>query len=264
MLQLSRPIPSLNADVRGRGVGRATQAGRLISLGLPITRGASMFAGHVGAGLAIGRAERRVNVGLFVAAALLLDLVLWPFVLLGWEYVAIPTNFASTHQVEFVFPYSHSLTASVVWSVLAAAGAWAFCARLGPGRGRVALLVAAAVFSHWPLDVLVHPAELPLTGAGSPVMGLGLSNNMPAALVAEAAVVLLGMFLFIPRSGLPRGRSVAIAVLSLAILALTIVGSTLAPPPPSEIAMAGSSLGTLVVVCALVAWLGRRPSEERA
>jgi hypothetical protein len=42
-----------------------------------------MFAGRVGAALAIARAERRVNVGVFVVAALLLDLLLWVFVLLG-------------------------------------------------------------------------------------------------------------------------------------------------------------------------------------
>ena len=39
-----------------------------------------MFAGHVGAALVIGRAERRVNVGVFIAAALLLDLLLWLFI----------------------------------------------------------------------------------------------------------------------------------------------------------------------------------------
>jgi hypothetical protein len=42
-----------------------------------------MFAGHVGAALAFGRAERRVNVGAFVAAALLLDIAL--FVWFGWR-----------------------------------------------------------------------------------------------------------------------------------------------------------------------------------
>jgi hypothetical protein len=223
-----------------------------------------MFAGHLGVGLAMGRAERRVNVGLFVAAALLLDLVLWLLVLLGRESVAIPANFAGTHQAEFVFPYSHSLAASAVWSTLAAAGAWAICARLGAARVRVALIVAAATFSHWLLDVLVHRPELPLAGATSPAMGLGLWNNMPTALVVEGAIVMLGLYLFLPRSGLPRTRSVAIAVLSLIILVFTVVGSTLAPPPPSAIAMAASSLVILVVVCALVAWLGRLPGNGRA
>jgi hypothetical protein len=222
-----------------------------------------MFAGHVGAGLAIGSAERRVNVGLFVAGALLLDLVLWLFVLLGWESVAIPSDFASTHQAEFSFPYSHSLAASLVWSALAAAGAWAVGARVGPARGRVALLTGAAVMSHWFLDVLVHQPEIPLAAATSPVVGLGMWQNMPAALVAETAIVILGMFLFIPRSGLPRGRSVAIAVLCAIILAFTVLGMTLAPPPPSAHAMAWSSLVTLGVVCVLVTLLGRLPAAWR-
>jgi hypothetical protein len=63
-----------------------------------------MFAGHVGAALALGQAERRVSVGALVAAALLLDIVLWLSVLFGWESVIIPANFGSTHQPEFVFP----------------------------------------------------------------------------------------------------------------------------------------------------------------
>ena len=218
-----------------------------------------MFAGHIGVGLALGRVERRVNVGAFVAAALLLDVVLWLFVLVGWESVTIPADFGSTHQPEFVFPYSHGLAASLVWSALAAAGAWVAYARLGPARVRAAMLVAVAVFSHWLLDVVVHRAELPLGGATSQAVGFALWDRMSIALSVEAAIVVLGMVLFIPGSGLPRTRSVALAALSLVILAFTVVGMTLAPPPPSALAMAGSSLLTLLVVCALFAWLARRP-----
>ena len=54
-----------------------------------------MFAGHIGAGLAIGRADRRINVGVLISAALLLDAVLWLFILLGWESVSIPADFAA-------------------------------------------------------------------------------------------------------------------------------------------------------------------------
>jgi hypothetical protein len=99
-----------------------------------------MFAGHVGAALAIGKGARGVNVGLFVAAALLVDIVLWLFVLLGLESVTIPADFASTHQAQFVFPYSHGLVASIVWSTLAAVAAWLANALWswkgnGPGKG---------------------------------------------------------------------------------------------------------------------------------
>jgi hypothetical protein len=230
----------------------------------PPEAGVAMFAGHVGAALAIGRVERRVNIGAFVAAALLLDLVLWLFVLLGWESVAIPTDFARTHQPEFTFPYSHGLLSSALWSALAGAVAFVWSARVGVAPWRVGVLIAGAVFSHWLLDALVHLPELPLAGAGSPKVGLGLWQRMPVALVVEAGIVVVGLWLFLPGSTLSRGRSIGVAALSLALLAFTILGMTIAPPPPSASAMAGSSLVTLVAVCLLACWLGRAPREGPA
>ena len=223
-----------------------------------------MFAGHIGAGLAIARVERRVNVGAFIAAALLLDLVLWLFVLLGWESVTIPADFTATHQPAFVFPYSHGLLASLAWSAIAAVGASVGYARLQAARWHVAALMAAAVFSHWLLDALVHRPELPLAGAASAKVGLGLWDGMPVALAVEAAIVVVGLLLFIPGSRLSRGKALALASLTIAMLAFTVAGMTIAPAPPSALAMAGSSLVTLVVVCALAFWLGRVPRETQA
>lgn len=214
-----------------------------------------MFAGHVGIGLAIGKAERRINAGVFVVAALLLDALLWLFVILGWESVRIPADFATTHQPEFDFPLSHGLLAALIWSALAGVLAAWIHSRLGPAKWRAGILVAAAVFSHWLLDVLVHRPELPLAGTASPKVGLGLWADMPVALSVEAAFVGLGLWLFLAGSGLGKGRSVAAVVLTLLLLAFTVVGMTVAPPPPSALAMAGSSLVTLAVVGALYWWL---------
>jgi len=216
-----------------------------------------MFAGHVGVGLALGRAERRINVGVFVAAALLLDFVLWLLILLGWESVSIPASFASTHQPDFDFPYSHGLLAAALWSALAGALAMLCYSRLPDARWRVAGLVAAAVFSHWLLDALVHRPELRLAGSTSPAIGLGLWDRMPTALALEAAIVGVGMVMFLPGSGLARGRSAALAVLCVVILAFTVLGMTVAPPPPSVAAMAVSSLIALAVVATLAVYLGR-------
>lgn len=221
-----------------------------------------MFAGHVGAALAIGRAERRINVGAFVFAALLLDALLWLFVLLGWESVAIPANFAVTHQPEFVFPYAHGLLAGIAWSALGGAAIFIWTPRLKQERLRAAALIGAAVFSHWLLDALVHAPELPLAGAGSMKIGLGLWQNMPLALAAEAFILLAGLFLFVTGASLSRARKFWLALLSLLILALTGAGMTVAPPPPSAMAMAASSLATIIVVCALACWLGRLPSND--
>ncbi|MGO4392545.1 hypothetical protein AB4Z46_14455 [Variovorax sp. M-6] len=221
-----------------------------------------MFAGHMGVGLALGRAERRVNAGVFIAAGLLLDMLLWLFVLLGWESVALPADFARTHQAEFVFPYLHGLLAAMGWSALGAAVAFVWYGRLGPSKMRVAALVAAAVFSHWLLDALVHRPEMPLVGADSAKVGVGLWQHMPAALAVEAAIVVLGLCLFIPGCRLSRGKRMALTALTLVLLVFTIVGMTMAPPPPSLRVMAASSWAVLLSVCALAGWLARPPRGE--
>ncbi|MDO8248225.1 MAG: hypothetical protein Q7T78_00700 [Rhodoferax sp.] len=223
-----------------------------------------MFAGHVGAALIIGRAEKSVNIGIFALAALLLDALLWLFVLAGWESVAIPANFAGTHQPEFVFPYSHGLVASVVWSLLASETVFTWHPGLLGARLRAAAFVAAAVFSHWLLDALVHVPELPLAGANSMKVGLGLWQNMPVALAVESAIVVVGLFLYVPSAWLSRGKKLWLTALSISLLVFTVLGMTVAPAPPSVTAMAASSLASIALVCALIFWLGASPKESRA
>src|SRR5262249_2873361 len=141
---------------------------------------------------------------------------------------------------------------------------WIACSRLGRSRVPAALLVAAAVFSHWLLDALVHHPELPLVGSASRAVGLGLWGNMPVALALEAAIVVVGLCLFLFGSPHSRRRAIGLAVVSLAILAFTVVGMTVAPPPPSAIAMAASSLASLAGVSGLYSWLGVAVGERRA
>ena len=217
-----------------------------------------MFAGHVGAALAIGRAERRVNVGVFIFAAVFLDFLLWLFVLLGWESVTIPADFSSTHQPQFVFPYSHGLLASIGWSVLAGVATFLWYPRLTHVKVRAAALVAFAVFSHWLLDALVHAPELPVAGASSTKLGFGLWQIMPVALAVEALIAAAGLYLFVAGAGLSRAKKLWLSVLCLIILAFTVIGMTVAPPPPSIAAMAATSLVTIAVVCAIACWLGKR------
>jgi membrane-bound metal-dependent hydrolase YbcI (DUF457 family) len=100
-----------------------------------------------------------------------------------------------------------------------AAGGWSAAAGvltlllypyLKDAKWRAAALVAGATFSHWLLDVLVHRSELPLIGNTSATVGLALWNNMPTALAVEAAIVAFGLYLFLPKSGLALGKSIAL------------------------------------------------------
>lgn len=216
-----------------------------------------MFAGHVGVGLAVARAERRVPAWVFVFAAMFADFVLWLLVLAGRESVAVPADFAATRQLQFDFPWSHGLAASVAWSLLAGAAAGLALGGTRRFRLRAAALVALAVLSHWLLDALVHAPELPLAGAGSRRVGLGLWHQMPAALALEALLAFGGLALFLRGGGAPRGRRTALAAFVFLLVAFTVLGMTVAPAPPSATAMAASSLAMIGVTGAVVGWLGR-------
>ena len=48
-----------------------------------------------------------------------------------------------------------------------------------------------------------------------------MAEALPSALIIEAAIVVLGLYIFMRRSILSRGRSIALTVLSLVILAFT-------------------------------------------
>ena len=79
---------------------------------------------------------------------------------------------------------------------------------------------------------------------------------MPFALIVEAALLVVGLCLFISGIKVGRSKSSTLVLLSLVVMTLTAVGMTIAPAPPSGTVMAGSSFGTLAVVCMLVYWFG--------
>ena len=222
-----------------------------------------MFAGHVGAGLAIGRMERRLNPGLVVLAALLLDVVLWILVLGGVERATIPADYAARRYLLFDFPVSHGMVLAAGWA-LAAAGAAALVARGGSVRpGRAAAVVGLAVASHELLDLLVHVPEIPLLGRSSPALGLGLWRVMPVALAAETAIAFGGLAWYLRGSDLPTGRRIGLVAVVAVVTALTVAGQTVAPAPPDVGTVAGSGLVSIAATVALVGWLGRTRSAGR-
>ncbi|MGD2166626.1 MAG: hypothetical protein PVF63_00880, partial [Gammaproteobacteria bacterium] len=118
-----------------------------------------MFVGHYAAGLALKRFEKRASLGVLFLAVQFVDILFFPFVLLGIERLNIVENFTqSTHfELEYM-PYTHSLVASVIWSSLA----YGLFKWVIVRKNSVALVVALAVFSHWLLDLVVHTPDLPV------------------------------------------------------------------------------------------------------
>ncbi len=208
-----------------------------------------MLVGHLGAGLAAKAAAPRVGLGTLVAAAFLLDIVLWLFVILHIEGATVPGDFATRHMLAFSFPYSHSLVGALVWSA-AAAFIWTWSGGEGKYFAFAPAAIAATTFSHWILDWLVLPQELPLWPGGP---GLGLGLEQPGALAIELFLAAAGLGAFLWRTNLSVARRTAVCGLTLVVALLTVFGATMTEPPSDMLAVAGTSLLALFLMIVVAA-----------
>jgi membrane-bound metal-dependent hydrolase YbcI (DUF457 family) len=149
-----------------------------------------LFIGHAAVALAAKPLAPRTSLAVLLMAAFWVDMV-WPvFLLAGIEEVRIdPGNTAFT-PLDFVhYPWTHSLAAAIVWSVLFAV------VFIGSGK-REAVILGLLVFSHWVLDAATHRPDLPLWPGSGTVIGLGLWNSVPATMIVECAMFAAGVALF--------------------------------------------------------------------
>jgi len=125
-----------------------------------------MYAGHFAAGLATkGRVPRAPTWALLVGVGFL-DILFGPFVLLGIERASMTPGHPPGFTLDFI-DWSHSLAASLFWALLYA---WLFRKR----GATIAGVMGFAVFSHFLLDLPMHPPDLALWPGSSIHLGLGL------------------------------------------------------------------------------------------
>lgn len=196
-----------------------------------------MFIGHFGLAMAAKKVAPRPSLGTLVLAAQLVD-GLWPiFLLLGWEEVSIVPGITAVTPLDFRwYPYTHSLLAVVAWGALLSITYYAFRRDASGARW-----LAALVVSHWILDLIAHRPDLPLW-PGGPRVGFGLWNSVPATLVAEFALFLLGASIY---ASVTRARDRWGTVLLwsfVVVLAGLYLSAVFGPPPPSVQVLAMSGL----------------------
>src|SRR3989454_2318569 len=154
-----------------------------------------MFVGHYGVSFAAKRRDPSIPLWALFVAVQLLDVSWSLFVFFGVEKVRIVPGITASNPLDLYYmPYTHSLVAALLWS-LGAYVAYRSIRGFGASR-RAALLVAAAVFSHWVLDLIVHRPDLPLYD-NTLKMGLGLWNYRAAAFLLEVAILFGGMLLYL-------------------------------------------------------------------
>ena len=130
-----------------------------------------MYAGHFAAGLVLKTRVPEAPTWGLMAGVGVLDILFGPFVLLGWERVSITPGVSPGFSLDYI-DWSHSLLMSLVWS---SAYALFFLPR---GRA-VAVVMGVAVFSHFALDLVVHPADLALWPGAQVHLGFGLWQIAP-------------------------------------------------------------------------------------
>jgi hypothetical protein len=220
-----------------------------------------VFIGHYGVSLGAKPYRPRLSLGVLFLAVQFLDVVFSILVLLGVEKLRIVPGFTAYNPYDLYWmPYSHSLVGALGWSVLFGAGGWLWLRRSSVReRSASAIVLAAAVFSHFLLDVPMHTPDLPLTLAGeSAKIGFGLWNHPFIATACELAVLVAGGAVAL-RGSRPRtrGARVATAVFGL-ILALLTVATRFMPAPPSASAFAVQALVSYLVLAGAAEWIDRK------
>ena len=214
-----------------------------------------MFVGHYGPSFAAKALKRPIPLWVLFLAVQLLDVCWSIFVLLGVEKVRIVPGFTATNPLDLYYmPYTHSLDGAILWAI--AAGFGYRVLRKADGWS-AAVIVGAAVLSHWVLDLVVHRPDLPLYD-NSLKVGFGLWNHPIAAFALEIAFLFGGMYLYwaateaISRVG--RYGTAIFGLVMIAIQAFVFFG----PPPASDHAAAITALASYFGFAAIVYWLERK------
>ncbi|MGC9358052.1 MAG: hypothetical protein ACP5GX_09300 [Anaerolineae bacterium] len=136
-------------------------------------------AGHLAMGFAAKPTAPKAPLWVLLVATEVLDLLNFGFVVIGIEKVSLDLTDFLQGNIDLSVPWSHGLVMTVMWSVLAS-----LIVFLVYHERRTAGVVGLLVFSHWVLDFIVHPPDLPLLPAGSTMVGLGLWTSRPGVIIS--------------------------------------------------------------------------------
>src|SRR5438270_6927005 len=182
-----------------------------------------MFVGHYSVAFAARTEKNKIPLWVLFVAVQFLDYIWATLVLLGIEKLRVIKDFTAGSMLDSYFhPYSHSLIAAIAWSVLAALVYKPLCSWLGYTYTRsAALIVGVAVFSHWILDLIAHPRDLPIYDNTWKV-GLGLWNYRGLEFGLEVALLAGGIVLYLARNAISAARKKAVIGFGLALIIIQI------------------------------------------
>jgi len=216
-----------------------------------------MFIGHYGIAFALKKYTSKTSLGILFICVQLIDIAFFILLPLGIEHLRIIPGFTEASPFDlYDYPFTHSLLGTLAWSV-----ATYLVVRFIPlmsstdtsHRQRTALLLSAAVFSHFVLDFLVHTPDLLLVPGIDIKIGLGLWNNLIVSIVLELVVLVLGFWIYLrstPSGAGPVGKY-GMYVFLIVLAIISVITPFMAFPDELTVAITSELLYT---VFALVAW----------
>jgi hypothetical protein len=121
-------------------------------------------------------------------------------------------------------------------------------------RSAITLLVAAASFSHWVLDLIVHVPDLPLYDDSAKV-GFGLWRNVAISFPLELVVLGLGAWLYARAATFRNAKGRYAFWAFVAVLAVLQVVANFGSAPTSPESMAVTALALYLVLALVAGWV---------
>jgi hypothetical protein len=208
-----------------------------------------MLAGHYAASLAAKYFAPRRSLGLAFVAAQFEDMLWAAAVFTGIEHARIVPHFLPASPFDlYDFPWTHGLVVAVIWAVLF-------------GLLSRSIVLGLCSFSHWILDFVTHWHDLPVLR--TPSLGVGLWKSQPGTFITEAALMLLGLFLYLNATE-RKSRAGRFAVPVLVLVLIAYDAYNVYGPAPSNIKFLTAFAEASYIFLAILAhWLDRFREPKR-
>jgi hypothetical protein len=215
-----------------------------------------MFIGHYAVALAVAALVRRPRLGPLALAAQLPDVALFLLAAAGIEKLGVTPGLTAVSALDlWDTRWTHSLLGTLGWAAgFSAAVKW------WTRDARAAWIGGGVVASHWFLDLVVHPPDLTLVGAGVR-HGWGLYDHPLAAMPLELMIAFVAFVFYLDRTRATDWRGRATPVL-FAIAAIGFqLWDWLQPEPAVQLLRlpAGEALrhvAVLAILSVLAWWVG--------
>ena len=216
-----------------------------------------MYIGHFAPALAASAASPDApRLGKLFVAAQLVDLAFFVLLAAGIEDMRVVPGITAMNPMDlYSMPYTHSLTATALWSMAFGLLVW----RMARSRAAGAW-AALVVLSHWVLDLLVHRPDLTIAGS-PPKLGLGLWNYPLAEMPLELALTGAAFAFYLSRTRGPIGPPLILLGAMLLFQAINWFG-----PQPTEYSLSIPLLAlfSYAVLIVIAHWVGKTRLHRHA